>query len=232
MSSRLLGLVSIRSAVVADDSRLSRSLLLGESLHVHAVRSMSAAGIPVDLYAPASSVVGIRHELQVAKLSHVEVVADDGRLGVALSHVLRTVDDVLALVIQDPLCPLVSTDFIRTTCREALVHVEQGRAVAAARAVTDTVKRLEDGVVVATVDRHTLRVLASPLIVPVAPLRRLPREELLAVDDVADLVALVRTVAPVHLTPAPALARRVNDRASLEMLEELSFVHASTGHVR
>lgn len=112
-----------------------------------------------------------------------------------------------AYVVLDPLCPLVPADFVA-----ALVERVAATGVphVGVRPVTDTVKALHDGLVGATLDRDSLRRLASPLVLP---------EATRAEGSLAELVASLPEVVMVE---APPLARRVGDRSDIELLEALA----------
>jgi 2-C-methyl-D-erythritol 4-phosphate cytidylyltransferase len=82
--------------------------------------------------------------------------------------------------------------------------------VVATRQVTDTVKVVEDGWVGATIDRSSLALVVSPVVVPSRVVAALP-DDLLAgfvrqapyVDLVA-LVEVLREQCPLEFVPAPA----------------------------
>ena len=99
------------------------------------------------------------------------------------------------------------------------VVVERETVVVGVRPVTDTVKRVEYGVIGATVDRAELVSVASPVVLPagvVAALDALPSL------DFSELVAVLRSRFPVLLVEAPPEARRVSSEADLRLLEALT----------
>ena len=91
--------------------------------------------------------------------------------------------------------------------------------VVGVRPVTDTVKRVEDGVVGDTVDRADLVSVASPVVLPasvVAALDALPSL------DFTELVTALRARFPVELREAPPAARRVATDEDIRVLEALT----------
>jgi 2-C-methyl-D-erythritol 4-phosphate cytidylyltransferase len=126
----------------------------------------------------------------------------------------------LPLVWHDALCPGAPPAHIAACVRRA---VERDVVVAAVLRVTDTVKELvetPDGPVVgATLDRESVRHLASPLVLPPRVLAGL--DDWPATDFVRALSAL-RAEHEVSLLEAPATAMRVHDLADLARLETLT----------
>jgi 2-C-methyl-D-erythritol 4-phosphate cytidylyltransferase len=92
--------------------------------------------------------------------------------------------------------------------------------VVGVRPVTDTVKRLEEGYVGATVDRDALARVVSPVVVP-ARLLEDPALDDLSVD-LADLVTRLGGQGRVLLVEAPPEAMRVSDAEDLRVLEALT----------
>ena len=91
--------------------------------------------------------------------------------------------------------------------------------VVGVRPVTDTVKVVDDGVVGETVDRETLRAVASPIVLPpavVAALGSLPSL------DFAELVTALAERFPIDYVEAPASARRVTGLEDVEVLAALT----------
>jgi len=136
------------------------------------------------------------------------------RPGLPLSRLAAGYDVVL---VHDPLCPLVPARAL-SACLDA---VGPDGAVVGVLPVTDTVKRVEADVIISTVDRDSLRLLAAPVafaasLVPALG-RLLPRAH-----DLHDLVRLVgvlgdlATVVPVQV---PARGRRVDDAEDVAVLE-------------
>jgi 2-C-methyl-D-erythritol 4-phosphate cytidylyltransferase len=129
----------------------------------------------------------------------------------------RLVDRHEVLVLHDALCPLAPPAFLA-----ACVRRSRGgdTAVAAWRPVTDTVKQVRQGLVGATVDRASLRALASPVVLPArvaAGLGGPPGQDLPALVG-----RLVDAGEAVDWVTAPPEARRVIDRDDLRLLEALT----------
>ena len=143
-----------------------------------------------------------------------------GEAGIALFDASITFEQVRRagrpLVLHEPLCPLTPVDFLRV----ALEHGEAtGSVVVGFRPVTDTVKHAEGELLGATVDRTTLRAVASPVVVPPAVLETL---DSLDATDFPALVAALAGHAPIAWLEAPPLARRVSDAQDVADLEALS----------
>jgi 2-C-methyl-D-erythritol 4-phosphate cytidylyltransferase len=150
-----------------------------------------------------------------------------GEAGILLFDASVGFDQVRAsgrdLVLHDPLCPLTPVDFLSEAaerCRET------GAVVVGYRPVTDTVKHSGDGTLGETVDRTTLRAVASPVVVPASVLTGL---DALDADDFPALVAGLATVATIEWLEAPPLARRVRDEDDLADLEALSRAEGASG---
>ena len=119
-------------------------------------------------------------------------------------------------VLHDTLCPMTPPDFIAACVARATEHA---CVVVGVRPVTDTVKTVADGLVGDTVDRASLVVVASPVVLPpdvVAALDGLPSY------DFVELVAALRRRFPVELVEAPPAARRVGSTDDVLVLEALT----------
>jgi 2-C-methyl-D-erythritol 4-phosphate cytidylyltransferase len=119
------------------------------------------------------------------------------------------------LLLHDPLCPLTPADFLTEAaelCRRT------GQVVVGFREVTDTVKRREGDRLGETIDRTTLRSVASPVVIPSAVLAELDVLD----PDLVGLVASLASRFEIAWLPAPALARRIHDLDELAVLEALS----------
>jgi 2-C-methyl-D-erythritol 4-phosphate cytidylyltransferase len=115
------------------------------------------------------------------------------------------------VLIHDLLCPLTPPEFLRE------MAVSEPAAAAAVTPVTDTLKAMDGDLVAHTVDRDSLYVVASPVVVDRDVLARVP-DVVEALSDAAVLVQRLRSLADVALTPAPFLARRIVDAAELRVL--------------
>lgn len=129
-------------------------------------------------------------------------------------HVIA--DQGRALVLHDPLCPMTPPDFIRTCVRTA---VGQDAVAVGVRRVTDTVKEVVDGRLAATVDRDTLVVVCSPIVLPPAVVAALGGRP---PTDFVAFVESLRSSYDVVLVDAPPAARRVASDADLRVLEALT----------
>jgi 2-C-methyl-D-erythritol 4-phosphate cytidylyltransferase len=134
-------------------------------------------------------------------------------VGVPWSSV-QTADE--AVVLHDALCPMTPAAFIARCVQQALEH---GNVVVAVRPVTDTVKRLEDGLVGDTVDREELLAPSSPVVLPPSVVRALDD---FPGQDLAAVVAGLRGHHPVETVLAPPEARRVTSADDLALLEALT----------
>lgn len=120
------------------------------------------------------------------------------------------------VVLHDALCPMTPADFIASCVRRALAD---DAVVVATRPVTDTVKRIADGVVGETVDREGLTSIVSPVVLPPSVVATLVEE------PGSDLVVLVASLATSHrvvLVEAPASARRVTSPEEIALLQALT----------
>jgi len=126
------------------------------------------------------------------------------------------VDSGEPFVLHDALCPLAPASFI-SQC--LAVAVESDTVVIGFRPVTDTVKQVADGIVGGTVDRTTLRAIASPIVLParvVAELDAVPSY------DFVELASALDARFPVTWVEAPSEARRVSTADELLVLEALT----------
>lgn len=238
--------MSLRAAVVPvlpslanpEAAPLSSLRLHGEPLYVHAVRALSSLpGARVLVTTPTGSGDAVRSAVADAGFPAVRVIEGVTSMGAALAAVLDDVPrssglaaghEIGVVLLHDPRCPLVPPSSLRDVLGRAVgepdaVHVGTS-------AVTDTVKAVNDGSVLATVDRDVLRMLTSPLAVSVPVLRKLRNTGRLAdCADLVDILELVRaTGSPVRWVTASSLARRIADTADVALLECLVEVRADT----
>lgn len=108
-------------------------------------------------------------------------------------------------VVVDERCPGLSVEAVRQLVEQA----GDGRARLGVRPVTDTVKRLRDGVVVGTVDRAGLVQIASPLVVP----------EAYGAPVGDSIEAMVSVIGEVELVEVPVVGRRLAGVDELRVLE-------------
>jgi hypothetical protein len=121
------------------------------------------------------------------------------------------------LVLHDPLCPLTPVAFLRQAVATAL---SEEVVVVGVHSVTDTVKRVDAGVVGETVDREALWSVTSPVVLPASVVSAL--EAWPHADDLTALVGRLRSTWQVRFLEAPVLGRRVEDASSLRLLEALA----------
>ena len=116
-------------------------------------------------------------------------------------------------VFHDVLCPMTPAAFIGACVARA---VAADAVVVAFRPVTDTVKTAADGFVGATIDRSSLRAVASPVVLPasaVAALADFPSY------DFVELVEALSGRFVIEYLEAPPEARRISSEADLSVLE-------------
>lgn len=130
------------------------------------------------------------------------------------------------VLVHDPLCPLVGRDFLAEVLAEG-ARVPDA-SVVAYRPVTDTVKNMAGSRITGTVDRETLATVASPVLVAAAVLARATEADALPLGSETALSAWVHHHGPVRMVRAPSLARRVDDLASLHLLQCLDEVRRRT----
>lgn len=130
--------------------------------------------------------------------------------------------DAERIVVHDPLCPLLPAAVL-AGCAASL---QPGEAVVGVRPVTDTVKRVSDGWLGATLERDALAVLASPVVF--APELVQPLSLLLpTAGDLGDLAALVGALGglcTLRGVEVPSAGRRVSDAEDLVLLAQLAGV--------
>lgn len=131
-------------------------------------------------------------------------------------------DGVELVVVLDPFCPLVPSSHLDAVV--ALARADPGSVVVAYRPMTDTVKSLVGDRIDSTVDRDRLRLLSSPLVLPMALVLQLnARGALAGCHDTVSLVDLLRAEgARLVWSAAPVEGRRIHDVASLAVLESLT----------
>lgn len=139
---------------------------------------------------------------------------------------LATTDHPAPVLVHDPLCPLVGRDFLAEVL--AAGAGDRDASVVAFRPVTDTVKNMAGSRITGTVDRETLATVASPVLVAAGALARAGDTDPLPLGSETALAAWVHRHGPVRMLRAPSLARRVDDLASLHLLQCLDEVRRRT----
>lgn len=130
----------------------------------------------------------------------------------------------LPVVLHDARCPLTPAGFLAGAARLAR---EGDAVVVCVRPVTDTIKTVADGVVGETVDRDGLWTVVSPVVLPASVVAALSEEP--ALDRPAAAVERLRARFPLRVLEAPALARRVEDRSAVLLLEAFEELHPGPG---
>jgi 2-C-methyl-D-erythritol 4-phosphate cytidylyltransferase len=188
--------------------------LHGEPMFVHPVRALRAAGVR-RVVVTTTEDLDTRVRLAVAG-ARLDVELADGSTWWAAAPAQQR------LVLVDPLCPLIPAEFVR----RLLLDDSGDTAVAGYRPVTDTVKTVVDARVAGTIDRESLAVVVSPVVLPA----RLPDDEPPPTPDFALLVTWLRGRGPVRLVEAPAIARRVADLSALRVLESVDDLGGFRSH--
>lgn len=215
----------------------------GEPIIVHTVRCALSVSATVVLVAPVGTVHAVADNLTRAGLGQVFVT--DGRpgpgqpadLASVVARAVATADGRpaggppetgKALLVHDPLCPLTPASHLLDVLDRARTTDGSYIATAGVHPVTDTVKTVsEDGegfAVAGTVDREDLRVVTSPVVVPITLAGLVP-----ASSGVVELVRLLRGHTDVELVTAPPIARRVHDRPGLHLVMGLREVEELRG---
>jgi 2-C-methyl-D-erythritol 4-phosphate cytidylyltransferase len=186
------------AVVAAGRGELPFARLHGEPLLAHALRT-------------ARAVVGGQVVVVVddaCRAAAVEVAGAVPTLSAAEWWAGRT---AAAELVHDALCPLAPAALLA----EVAAAAEDGRAKAAYRPVTDTVKTAHGDRIEGTIDRDGLGIVVAPVLVPLAVGAGEPAPPL----DLARLVDWLRARTVVDLVRSPSLARRVHDLGSVALLE-------------
>jgi len=122
------------------------------------------------------------------------------------------------VVIHDPLCPLVTATFIRR-----VVAAATGAPAIAVRPVIDTVKRTSRGVITGTVDRETLRIVTSPIVMDPVTFAAIP-DLGAALRDLGGLTRWLVEQAAVTLVLAPSGGRRIEDDSAFGLMMSMDAV--------
>ena len=187
------------------------ALLHRQPLYLHALRSLAASGSsPLVVACEAVDLDRVQREVRRAGLA-AEVV-DVARWWSGLRR-----GPGAGLVVHDPLCPLVSAEFVREVRRQALARPDV--SFLAFRPVTDTVKTVVDERIQGTIDRETLAALVSPVVIAPRVLGAVTDDDAPPVDDFPQLATWLRRRGETELVRAPSLARRVEDASAVNLLE-------------
>jgi 2-C-methyl-D-erythritol 4-phosphate cytidylyltransferase len=195
--------------------RLAYAVLGGRTLLLTAAATLTSAGAERVIVVAAS---GQRSRTADA-FRDIEQLADLVECPEQDSVLRETASAARVIVIHDPLCPLVTPAEIRT----ALHGWVPGTATVLVRPVIDTVKAARDGVICETVDRESLRIVSSPVVLSGALLAEAP-DLTTVLGRPAALVELLRARCPVTLATAPPASQRVEDLSSLDVLAAMSAV--------
>lgn len=162
---------------------------------------------------PVLVVVGPGRPLAGSALSGATVAVDVAELPGDEVRVRAALTAAELVVVHDPRCPGVPPAFLRDLVARAVA----GQAAVGVRPVVDTLKATVGGVVTATVDRESLRMVCSPLVVAgalLADVADLPGR----LGDLGRLVTALREHGPLELVVAPEAARRAEDPSALALL--------------
>lgn len=213
---------------------VSTTDLDGEPLVVHAARAALQVAGRVVVLGPPGVVAGLRAALDQARLARVPVggCRPEGEdLAAVVARALggdAMPAEASALLVHDPLCPLAPAEHLSEVLDELALPSGGYAAGAAVHPVTDTVKTVygdgEGYAVAGTVDRERLRVVTTPVVVPVDLAASVP-----AACEGPALVAAMRRRGEVRLVGAPPIARRVHDRAGLHLVLGLRDVEEHRG---
>jgi len=194
------------AVVVAGRGRLPFHDLHGEPLLAHVLRTAQAVG----------------RGRPVLVVVDDDATAEPGRIARGVGGTTEVVPasdlwsraDLGAVVLLDPLCPLVPATFVAEVIGRAEADGET--ALVAYRPVTDTVKSVVDGRISGTIDREQLGAVSTPVVLPAAVLAGPGGPPPV---DATELVGWLRARTWVELVRAPSAARRVDDEAALQVLE-------------
>lgn len=202
----------------------------GEALVVRAVRAIGRLhdGVrrtgPVMVTTVVGAVTAIRHAVDRAGFTGVEVIASDGTWVGALGSVRQALADhgsaPVRIAFHDLRCPVIPLAHIHDAM--ALAAADPTRVVVGGGIVTDTIKRVVSGVVETTVERSELRLITSPLVIPTDVLATLV-DELMGDGrprhDLGSVVAAARDLGRLAWATSPSTVRRLTDRDSLTVAE-------------
>jgi 2-C-methyl-D-erythritol 4-phosphate cytidylyltransferase len=192
--------------------------LCGEPLLIHAVRSLLASGRidEVVVAAPAGREAAVRSLLAPTAPSATVVAGGETRrasVAAGLAVLARGTDVVL---VHDAARPLVPPSMVRRVVDAVLAGAP---AVVPVLPITDTIKRVDAGVVVETVDRASLRAVQTPQ----GFLRTaLERAHAQTTTDATDDAGLVEEIGlPVHVVEGHDEALKITRPSDLVLAEAI-----------
>jgi len=195
-------------------------LVRGEPLLVHAVRGLLAAGCVrrVVVAAPGSDVDAVARILAAAGAAALVVAGGPSRthsVRLALRASETDVPDATVVLVHDAARAFTPAELVRAV----VARVQAGAdAVIPVLPVADTIKRVTDGVVVATPDRADLRVVQTPQGFRPDVLRR--AYAAYPEDSTTDDAGLVeRLGVPVHTVPGHPHAMKITTPFDLAIAE-------------
>lgn len=206
-------------------SGLPFHLLHGEPLYAHALRALSKAAGPVMVAVDRPDLRRVREEIESWGLP-VTVLVDDEWWD-CVSNASGA-----GLLVHDPLCPLISADFLSSVVQRA--DERPTTSFVAVRPVTDTLKAVVDGRILGTIDRESLAAVTSPVLVSSEVVVQEVGGRPPPVHDFAEMVRWLRQRGEVKLVRAPSLGRRVEHARAVHLLECVDEVarrvRAEPGH--
>lgn len=157
----------------------------------------------------------LAEELVVSKVAAVVTGGASRAESVALA-LAEVPDDAVVVLVHDAARPLVDEDVLE----RVLAPLAEGYdGVVPGLAVADTVKRVEDGVVVATLPRAELTAVQTPQAFPAHVLRRAYSGDLTDATDCASLVEA--RGGRVRVVDGSPRLHKVTTKADLEIVERL-----------
>lgn len=202
----------------------------GGSLLAHALAALAAAGLPaatvVHTAGHAADFAAAIAEFPVAGL----VAGGESRTASVRAGVAALPASVRTVVIHDAARPLMPPGVIRATV-DAVLDRDDVVAAAPALPVSDTLKRVDGDIVVATVDRDRLVGVQTPQVFP----RWVLQDALVDADDATDDLGLVesqlaagRLQGRVAVVPGSAWGRKVTFPSDLAVVEALALTRPPT----
>jgi 2-C-methyl-D-erythritol 4-phosphate cytidylyltransferase len=155
----------------------------------------------------------LAEELVASKVSAV-VTGGATRAESVRAGLAEVVDEALVVVVHDAARPLVGDAVLERLLGSLAAGVD---GVVPGLPLADTVKRVEDGAVVETVDRAGLWVVQTPQVFEAGMLRRAYAGELADATDCASLVE--RAGGRIRVVEGDERLRKITDRGDLALVE-------------